>query len=75
MNFQLKKQIATKPKAINRKKLVAFVLSVIVLSRKAPLEISPQTLHEYFVSKGMCCYFAIHDPNPPGKYDKGSDFE
>ena len=43
---------------------------VVALPREVPLEMCPQMLqeycHEHFVSKGMCCDFAIHDPDPPG---------
>lgn len=43
---------------------------VIALPREVPLEMCPQMMQEYcqeyFVSKGMCCDFAIHDPDPPG---------
>ena len=43
---------------------------MIALPREVPLEMCPQMLKEYceehFVSKGMCCDFAIHDPDPPG---------
>ena len=43
---------------------------VIALPREVPLEMCPQMLKEYceehFVSKGMCCDIAIHDPAPPG---------
>ena len=43
---------------------------VVALPREVPLEMCPQMLQEYcqelFVSKGMCCDFAIHDPDPPG---------
>ena len=43
---------------------------VLALPREVPLEMCPQMMQEYcreqFVSKGMCCDFAIHDPNPPG---------
>lgn len=43
---------------------------VIALPREVPLEMCPQMMKEYcqehFVSKGMCCDFAIHDPDPPG---------
>ena len=43
---------------------------VVALPREVPLEMCPQMLKEYceehFVSKGMCCDFAIHDPDPPG---------
>jgi len=43
---------------------------VIALPREVPLEMSTQMMQEYcreqFVSKGMCCDFAIHDPDPPG---------
>ena len=43
---------------------------VLALPREVPLEMCPQMLQEYcrahFVSKGMCCDFAIHDPDPPG---------
>ena len=43
---------------------------VVALPREVPLEMCPQMLqeycHEHFVSKGMCCDFAIHAPDPPG---------
>ena len=43
---------------------------VLALPREVPLGKCPQMLKEYceehFVSKGMCCDFAIHDPDPPG---------
>lgn len=43
---------------------------VVALPREVPLEMCPQMLQEYcqehFVSKGMCCDFAIHDPDPSG---------
>ena len=43
---------------------------VVALPREVPLEMCPQMLKDYcnehFVSKGMCCDFAIHDPDPPG---------
>ena len=43
---------------------------VLALPREVPLEMCPQMMQEYcrehFVSKGMCCDFAIHDPDPPG---------
>ena len=43
---------------------------VVALPREVPLKMCPQMLQEYcrkhFVSKGMCCDFAIHDPDPPG---------
>lgn len=43
---------------------------VLALPREVPLEKCPQMLREYceehLVSKGMCCDFAIHDPDPPG---------
>lgn len=43
---------------------------VVALPREVPLEMCPQMMQEYckehFVSKGMCCDFAIHDPDPPG---------
>ena len=43
---------------------------VVALPREAPTEMYPQMMQEYcqehFVSKGMCCDFAIHDPDPPG---------
>ena len=42
---------------------------VVALPREMPLEMCPQMMqeycNEYFVSKGMCCDFAIHDPDPP----------
>ena len=43
---------------------------VVALPREAPPEMYPQMMQEYcrehFVSKGMCCDFAIHNPDPPG---------
>ncbi len=43
---------------------------VVALPRKVPIEMFPQMIKEYceehFVSKGMCCDFGIHDPDPPG---------
>ncbi|MCD7785739.1 MAG: MobA/MobL family protein [Oscillospiraceae bacterium] len=43
---------------------------VLALPREIPKEQYPQMVREYcqeyFVSKGMCCDFAIHDPDPPG---------
>ena len=43
---------------------------VLTFPREVPLEHYPQMVQEYcmehFVSKGMCCDFAIHDPDPPG---------
>ena len=43
---------------------------VVALPREAPTEMYPQMRQEYcrehFVSKGMCCDFAIHDPDPLG---------
>ena len=43
---------------------------VVALPREAPTAMYPQMMQEYcqehFVSKGMCCDFAIHDPDPPG---------
>ena len=43
---------------------------VVALPREVPLEMCPQMMQKYcrehFVSKGMCCDFAIHDPDPPG---------
>ena len=43
---------------------------VVALPREVPLDMCPQMMQEYcrehFVSKGMCCDFAIHDPDPPG---------
>ena len=43
---------------------------VLALPREVPMEMYPQMIRdyceEYFVSKGMCCDFAIHDPYPPG---------
>ena len=42
---------------------------VVALPRETPTEMYPQMMQEYcrehFVSKGMCCDFAIHDPDPP----------
>ena len=43
---------------------------VLTLLRKVPAEQYPQMVRDYcnehFVSKGMCCDFAIHDSDPPG---------
>ena len=43
---------------------------ILALPREIPTEMYPQMMQEYcrehFVSKGMCCDFAIHDPAPPG---------
>ena len=43
---------------------------VVALPREVPFEMCPQMMQEYcrehFVSKGMCCDFAIHDPDPLG---------
>lgn len=43
---------------------------VLALPREIPEEHYPQMVREYckehFVSKGMCCDIAIHDPDPPG---------
>ena len=43
---------------------------VVALPREVPIDMCPQMMQEYcnehFVSKGMCCDFAIHDPEPPG---------
>ena len=43
---------------------------VLALPREIPSELYPQMVRDYceehFVSKGMCCDFAIHDPHPPG---------
>lgn len=43
---------------------------VLALPREIPSEYYPDMIREYcgehFVSKGMCCDFAIHDPHPPG---------
>ena len=43
---------------------------VLALPREVPADQYPQTVRDYcnehFVSKGMCCDFAIHDPDPPG---------
>ena len=43
---------------------------VVALPREVPTGMYPQMMQEYcrkhFVSKGMCCDFAIHDPDPPG---------
>ncbi|MCD7771848.1 MAG: MobA/MobL family protein [Oscillospiraceae bacterium] len=43
---------------------------VLALPREVPEELYPQMVREYcqeyFVSKGMCCDFAIHDPYPKG---------
>jgi hypothetical protein len=43
---------------------------ILALPREVPTEMYPQMMQEYcrehFVSKGMCCDFATHDPDPPG---------
>lgn len=43
---------------------------ILALPREVPAEMYPQMMQEYcrkhFVSNGMCCDFAIHDPDPPG---------
>ena len=43
---------------------------VLALPREVPAAQYPQMVrdycNEYFVSKGMCCDVAIHDPDPPG---------
>ena len=43
---------------------------VLTFPREIPSEHYPQMVRDYcmehFVSKGMCCDFAIHDPSPPG---------
>ena len=43
---------------------------VLALPREVPDEQYPQMVRDYctefFVSKGMCCDIAIHDPDPPG---------
>ena len=43
---------------------------VLALPREIPSELYPKMVRDYceehFVSKGMCCDFAIHDPHPPG---------
>ena len=43
---------------------------VLALPRGVPAAQYPQMVRDYcnefFVSKGMCCDFAIHDPDPPG---------
>ncbi len=43
---------------------------VVTFPREVPIEMCPKMMQEYcqehFVSKGMCCDFAIHDPDPPG---------
>ena len=43
---------------------------ILALPREIPTEMYPQMMQEscreHFVSKGMCCDFAIHDPDPPG---------
>ena len=43
---------------------------ILALPREVPTEMYPQMMQEscreHFVSKGMCCDFAIHDPDPPG---------
>ena len=42
----------------------------LALPREVPDQLYPQMIKEYcqenFVSKGMCCDIAIHDPAPPG---------
>lgn len=43
---------------------------VMALPKEVPDALYPQMIREYcqehFVSQGMCCDFAIHDPDPPG---------
>lgn len=43
---------------------------VMALPREIPMEQTIEMVREYcqknFVDKGMCCDFAIHDPDPPG---------
>ena len=43
---------------------------VLALPREVPAEQYPRMVRDYcnehFVSKGMCCDFAIHDPDPTG---------
>ena len=43
---------------------------VVTFPREVPAEKYPDMIREYcnehFVSKGMCCDLAIHDPDPPG---------
>lgn len=43
---------------------------VMALPREIPMEQNIEMVREYcqknFVDKGMCCDFAIHDPDPPG---------
>ena len=43
---------------------------VLALPREVPDEQYPQMVRDYctehFAAKGMCCDFAIHDPDPPG---------
>ncbi len=43
---------------------------VLALPREVSADQYPQMVRDYcnehFVSKGMCCDFAIHDPDPPG---------
>lgn len=43
---------------------------VFALPREVPMELYPKMVkeycEEYFVSKGMCCDIAIHDPEPKG---------
>ena len=43
---------------------------ILALPREVPTGMYPQMMQEYckehFVSRGMCCDFAIHDPDPPG---------
>lgn len=43
---------------------------VVTFPREVPAEQYPDMIREYcnehFVSKGMCCDLAIHDPDPPG---------
>ncbi len=42
----------------------------MALPKEVPDNLYPQMIREYcqehFVSQGMCCDFAIHDPDPPG---------
>ena len=43
---------------------------ILALPREVPTKMYPQMMQgycqEHFVSKGMCCDFALHDPDPPG---------
>ncbi len=56
-----------KYKDYTRKQGIAY--TEILLPANAPPEYADRQTdycNEFFVSKGMCCDFAIHDPDPPG---------